>query len=877
MPAPTHTPIDLATDALAILQSIPDTTSADRYPDLYTPGVQATVEERLSQIIYELNRASRFIRSIKPAEIETLIGGVNDEINGFRVFRGADQPATQTAKFGDIWLSPGDAGVRVPRVFNGVGFVEDLYAVEAILMPIIARLQALESEQVEVFQDAIDTLKEEISGTATTAGDTLGKLEALISSLTSTKAALASPAFTGTPTAPTAAPGTNTTQIATTAFAKAAADAAAAASVPLSQKGAANGVASLDSGGKVPAGQLPSYVDDVIEAANLAALPGTGETGKIYVTVDNGKVYRWSGSAYVEIVASPGSTDAVPEGAANKYFTDARAQAALATQLAGKLAATDVLDQDAFTDDSASKPPSQQSVAAYIKARLSSRRAHFTDMNGMDKTGANDNASALDALIAQAASAGVPIDAPAGLYATGRSIVIPKGTCIEGLGMPEQTINSAQLDPTRTTTFLIGHAGLGFHLEGAVGTRVLKGFAIKRQQPSWTGGSYTPNESLDWDILVDGAGGFVIDQLLHANTTKAIRIQGSAGQHNGRGLVQNCFISAFRRGIESEHWYDTLRCNNVQAWPFVLGDHAGSAGDALRNYMQANLIAYRLGRCDNPKFFSCFSIWAKIGFNFFQSAEATGLVGGPTYNGNFIACENDTGLTGIEVDDACNGHESRWVAYTTQQGLEVNSLKQPNVRVGGSNNKLWMSQPRLENAGAYALLVGGTGNRVITDNLFANGYDRVNEGWSAVTATSGNTLILNGDNVASPHGSGPLSSGPGTIIRGANQELLTSSTPRFAGMSLGDGSERALQQGDANLSSGQTITFGSFGGAILLHNRSDGHLMLVLASGGGINIVSERGTAKGAFSFTGGNYVYTHTHGTPQSYSWIAFKTRNAA
>lgn len=54
-------------------------------------------------------------------------------------------------------------------------------------------------------------------------------------------------------------------------------------------------------GGLVPANQLPSYVDDVIEAANFAALPVSGETGKIYVTLDTGKTYRWSGSAYVEL------------------------------------------------------------------------------------------------------------------------------------------------------------------------------------------------------------------------------------------------------------------------------------------------------------------------------------------------------------------------------------------------------------------------------------------------------------------------------------------------------------------------------------------------------------------------------------------------
>lgn len=77
-----------------------------------------------------------------------------------------------------------------------------------------------------------------------------------------------------------------------------------ASKLDTSQKGAANGLAELDAGGMVPASQLPSYVDDVIEAADFAALPGTGTTGKIYVTLDDGKTYRWSGSAYVEISAS---------------------------------------------------------------------------------------------------------------------------------------------------------------------------------------------------------------------------------------------------------------------------------------------------------------------------------------------------------------------------------------------------------------------------------------------------------------------------------------------------------------------------------------------------------------------------------------------
>ena len=76
------------------------------------------------------------------------------------------------------------------------------------------------------------------------------------------------------------------------------------AQVKRSEMGVANGVATLDSDGKVPASQLPSYVDDVLEYDNKAAFPATGESDKIYVAKDTNLTYRWSGSAYVEISVS---------------------------------------------------------------------------------------------------------------------------------------------------------------------------------------------------------------------------------------------------------------------------------------------------------------------------------------------------------------------------------------------------------------------------------------------------------------------------------------------------------------------------------------------------------------------------------------------
>ena len=90
-------------------------------------------------------------------------------------------------------------------------------------------------------------------------------------------------------------------------------------------KAQANGLASLDENGKVPAGQLPSYVDDVIDVYATYDVSATnevtniklytdedhttavvGEAGKSYndITPDHpGYQFRWSGTTWVQIVS----------------------------------------------------------------------------------------------------------------------------------------------------------------------------------------------------------------------------------------------------------------------------------------------------------------------------------------------------------------------------------------------------------------------------------------------------------------------------------------------------------------------------------------------------------------------------------------------
>ena len=115
--------------------------------------------------------------------------------------------------------------------------------------------------------------------------------------------------------------------------------------IPTSEKGAASGVATLDTTGKVPSSQLPSYVDDVVEGYYLSSkfyktnsTSGTvitGETGKIYVDLATNKTYRWSGSAYVVI----SETLALGETSSTAYAGDK------GKALESKVGDTPVVDQ----------------------------------------------------------------------------------------------------------------------------------------------------------------------------------------------------------------------------------------------------------------------------------------------------------------------------------------------------------------------------------------------------------------------------------------------------------------------------------------------------------------------------------------------------
>lgn len=135
--------------------------------------------------------------------------------------------------------------------------------------------------------------------------------------------------------------------------------------IPLVQKGAANGVATLDGAGKIPVGQLPNavfiyqgtwnpntntpaLVDGTgvtgsaywVSAARLTAVPGLSNSSMVNFQI--GDIVLYNGTQYQLTTPAAGvqsvnglqgvvilNTDNISEGSTNLYFTNARAQTAV--------------------------------------------------------------------------------------------------------------------------------------------------------------------------------------------------------------------------------------------------------------------------------------------------------------------------------------------------------------------------------------------------------------------------------------------------------------------------------------------------------------------------------------------------------------------
>lgn len=105
---------------------------------------------------------------------------------------------------------------------------------------------------------------------------------------------------------------------------------AATTAVQSSERGVANGVASLDSDGTIPASQLPAHTYNIVEADTMSQFPARGEAGKIYIDKNTNTLYRWNGSEYISI-SNPKNVETTPTENSENLITSGGVKTALST------------------------------------------------------------------------------------------------------------------------------------------------------------------------------------------------------------------------------------------------------------------------------------------------------------------------------------------------------------------------------------------------------------------------------------------------------------------------------------------------------------------------------------------------------------------
>jgi hypothetical protein len=341
-------------------------------------GKNILVEDTSDQYIIDLIGGETLVTSVESTQMEVISGELNIKSGVFDVSGAA--AAAQSAAASDATTKATNAKSEAISAAATDATTKANAARTAAEATAASALSSAISTEVSNRNTAISTAVSTLVDGAPDLLNTLNELAAAINddanytttitTALGTKAPLASPALTGVPTAPTAAANTDTTQIATTAFAKAEADAAEAAAIAHADALTTSDVAEGTSQYFTDA-RAKSSAADLLVGATKTNITITGTGSGLVITAENG-------------VADSTTTD-LAEGT-NLYFTNARAISATA-------ASYDVLGA-ASAAQSAAATDATNKVAAEAALRISGDAASVATAAADATTKANNAASA---------------------------------------------------------------------------------------------------------------------------------------------------------------------------------------------------------------------------------------------------------------------------------------------------------------------------------------------------------------------------------------------------------------------------------------------------------------------------------------------------
>ena len=386
---------------------------------------------------------------------------------------------------------------------------------------------------------------------------------------------------------------------------------------------------------------------------------------------------------------------------------------------------------------------------AVLKSILGSRSANVLDIADWDGTGSHDNATGYQALINQAAAAGVPVEAPGFYSILGSTITLPYGHIFRGA----QAGSGQDTDPTKASTFLLAHSGKGFIHPGNQGqpSISISDQSTRRNQPIVVPGNpWTANDH-DYDYYFNGISDLRMQRILTQNATRGILING------GRNTIREWSGTCFKRGLRVEWSYDTIEVSDVHLWTFF------SQAQEVFTYQQNNLRAFELLRMDNPFFRNIFSIVHQYGFYIgYFPGDGIYKPAGTTSKLKLMGADLDIGDYAYYVAPAAAGHTAKLVAVSAQArntplASALMTVEAPGCYITGD--------AALDASGGNALrLTATSSNSRVALLLTILSYNQTNGGFPAVEVVGGggHVDVLPGSFIINGNGA-PVSSGDVTV------------------------------------------------------------------------------------------------------------------
>lgn len=401
------------------------------------------------------------------------------------------------------------------------------------------------------------------------------------------------------------------------------------------------------------------------------------------------------------------------------------------------------------------------------------------DFAGCDPTGVADSTTCLQNAINATQGSANALFIPSGLYKTSAPLTINAPLEIDGVYSTWQgTAGSISASSVKGTVLYFAHLGQGIVINGSVGGVTLNNFGTLRNQPTPTA-AWTPIAA-DYDIYGTSGQNININNIELINPTNGIQFNSMGG---GKANIYNLRMQAFKVGIYMDAIYDTAQISRVHQWPFWSNDSFTAA------YTEANLDTIYFLRVDNPFLSDIFSIFARSGMRFGQSAtgvtQKLKLINGDFDRGKYAIWVDSTITAGSFIGQFDN------VTSQPETGLAGSEI----IKIDGNSSTIYFGNLRAELAGLSSVDVAGTGNSVVISNAYLNNWNNDNASANMIKVAAGNFVHLTDTPIGTGANGGATYSTTGTITVGPSNFYGAKSF-------YGNGSGNALTISDTTNASG---------------------------------------------------------------------------